>query len=205
MRERNLNIFLNCPYDSAYKDLFFASVFAILACGHTPRCALESLDSSENRLDKIIGLIRVSQYAIHDISRVELSRNGYPRFNMPFELGLWIGASKATTLKQRRPFLVLDSEAYRYREFISDLSGIDIQTHSSDPEMLITRVRDFLQALAPEPLPGPKQLQRLYQLLREDWSDLCRFSGLEADSASFRDISHLIHKWLLARTYEGRA
>lgn len=70
MLEENRNVFLNCPFDFSYQDLFFAAVFTILACNRQPRCALESLDSGQNRLDKIVGLIRESQYSIHDLSRI---------------------------------------------------------------------------------------------------------------------------------------
>ena len=37
----NDNVFLNCPFDAAYKQLFDALVFAVHDCGFIPRCALE--------------------------------------------------------------------------------------------------------------------------------------------------------------------
>ena len=42
-----VNVFINFPFDAAYKPLFEAIVFAILNCGHKPRCALEIDDGSE--------------------------------------------------------------------------------------------------------------------------------------------------------------
>jgi len=57
-----------------------------------PRCALEVQDSSENRLKKILRIIGECQFAIHDISRTDLDKkHQLPRFNMPFELGLFMG------------------------------------------------------------------------------------------------------------------
>ena len=45
------------------------------------------------RVDKIYDLISESNYGIHDISRVTLDHvHRLPRFNMPLELGLWLGA-----------------------------------------------------------------------------------------------------------------
>ena len=38
------NIFLNCPFDDAYKPIFEALVFAAFDCGYVPRCALEADD-----------------------------------------------------------------------------------------------------------------------------------------------------------------
>lgn len=74
-----------------------AIVFGVVACGLMPRSALEEADSGDNRLDKIIRLIRASAYGIHDLSRTQSNPpHGnerevvpvLPRFNMPFELGL---------------------------------------------------------------------------------------------------------------------
>jgi len=53
------------------------------------------MDSSEFRLDKIYSMIGDSNYGIHDISRVELGlESKLPRFNMPLELGIFLGAKK---------------------------------------------------------------------------------------------------------------
>jgi hypothetical protein len=45
-------------------------------------------------LSKIEKLIEVSKYGIHDISRTELNAHNFPRFNMPFELGIFFGAKR---------------------------------------------------------------------------------------------------------------
>jgi hypothetical protein len=46
-------------------------------------------------LDKICRIIRECPYSVHDISRTELDAgSGLPRFNMPFELGLVLGAKR---------------------------------------------------------------------------------------------------------------
>ncbi len=43
----NNNVFINCPFDSDYKHLFDAMVFAIHDCGFIARCTLEEEDASE--------------------------------------------------------------------------------------------------------------------------------------------------------------
>jgi len=79
------SVFINCPFDRQYYPLFEALVFTVLACGLHPRCALEELDSGTVRLEKIQKIIRSCRFAIHDLSRVELSGpRSLPRFNMPF-------------------------------------------------------------------------------------------------------------------------
>jgi hypothetical protein len=111
----NVGVFVNCPFDARYRKLFHAIVFAISDCGFTPRCALEAEDGGEERIRKIKRIIRESRYGVHDISRVELDRKSrLPRFNMPLELGLFLGAQEYGLDEQKEKCsLVLDSVPYR--------------------------------------------------------------------------------------------
>ena len=89
----NDNVFINCPFDTEFDNLKNAIVFAIFDCGFTPRCALEISDNGSVRFDNIKKLIGDSKFGVHDISRIELDTvNNLPRFNMPLELGVFIGA-----------------------------------------------------------------------------------------------------------------
>ena len=46
-------------------------------------------------MGKIYGLIEECRYGIHDLSRTKLDEiNALPRFNMPIELGLFLGAMR---------------------------------------------------------------------------------------------------------------
>ncbi len=87
-----INIFINCPFDPSYKPIFEALIFAIYDLGFVARCALEFDDASTNRFQKISDLIAESPYGVHDISFVKLDKvTKLPRFNMPLELGLFLG------------------------------------------------------------------------------------------------------------------
>ena len=89
------SVFINCPFDEEYEKLFQALVFAIHDCGFVARCALEASDSGEVRIKKILDIIDECKFGIHDISRTALSRNTkLPRFNMPLDLGLFLGAKQ---------------------------------------------------------------------------------------------------------------
>ena len=140
----NDNVFINCPFNAKYKSLFDAMVFAVHDCGFIPRCALEDDDASEVRIDKIYHIIADCRYGIHDISRTELDRDSdLPRFNMPLELGIFLGAKRFGVEEQKRKkCLVLDREQYRYQQFISDIAGQDIQAHNNSSREVITRVRN---------------------------------------------------------------
>src|SRR5262249_48867536 len=121
--EYDKSVFINCPFDRGYKPLFEAIVFTVFDCGFRPRCALETEDSGQVRMEKIFDLIANSRLAINDLCRVDLdSTTNLPRFNMPLELGIFLGAQRYGQGRQKKKCcLILDRERYRYRAFISDI------------------------------------------------------------------------------------
>lgn len=148
-RERDRDVFLKCPFDSLYKPLFEALIFVIHDCGYRVRSALEIDDAGINRLPKIAKLIASTDYGIHDLSRMELDpTTGFPRFNMPFELGMAVGMRSVR--KSERPVLVVvEAESRRYRDSCSDLAGIDIKDHGNEIRTLVGRVREWLRNQTP--------------------------------------------------------
>ena len=122
----NDNIFINCPFDSDYKLFFNGTVFTIIRCGFIPRCAFEHDDASVNRIDKLYKLIEECKYGIHDISHVVLDiDNGYPRFNMPFELGLFLGAKRFGNSEQKRKNILIfeNSQISRIIEILTNINA----------------------------------------------------------------------------------
>src|SRR5215467_2621272 len=88
-------VFLNVPFDGRYETVLRALVFTVHDCGFVARCAREIDDSGQVRLDKIYDLISMSKYGIHDLSRTGLDKTyRLPRFNMPLELGIFLGAKR---------------------------------------------------------------------------------------------------------------
>ncbi len=198
----NDNVFLNCPFDSAYKQLFDAMVFAVYDCGFIARCALEEEDASQVRIDKIYDIIADCRYGIHDISRTELDEaSGFPRFNMPLELGVFLGAKKFGINEQKRKnCLILDTEQYRYQEFISDIAGQDTQAHNNNPEEIVTVVRNWLRnASKRQTIPSGSIIWRHYQEFMEDLPQLAQECQLEVDELIFNDYLLILTKWLRAK------
>lgn len=70
------NVFVNCPFDKNYTALLRPLLFTIIYLGLNPRIALESKNSGSPRIEKILTLIRESQYAIHDLSRNKAKKKG---------------------------------------------------------------------------------------------------------------------------------
>jgi hypothetical protein len=135
-RSYERNVFINCPFDPAYRPLFEAIAFAIADCGYHPRSALEVDDSSQVRIEKITTIINESRLAVHDISRTQLDRGTrLPRFNMPLELGLFLGAKTfGSGDHKRKVAIILDTERFRYQKFISDIAGQDIRAHGGETD-----------------------------------------------------------------------
>ena len=176
--------------------MFHAMVFAIYRCGFRSRCALEVRDSSEQRVRKIEKIISECPIGIHDISRTEPDKaNNLPRFNMPFELGLFLGARAFGTGEQKKKTcLVLDSEPYRYQKFLSDIAGQDISSHEGRIDRLIDAVRNFLNAQFPErPLPASSVLHSDYLKFQGRLPELCAEAELNED-----ELEYIDYAWLAA-------
>ena len=195
----DFNVFVNCPFDNEYFPLRSALVFAIFDCGFVPRCALEEDDGGYVRLDKILDIILESKYGIHDISRVEVdSATGFPRFNMAFELGLFIGACRFGSKNDRmKKSLILDSERYRYRAFISDIAGCDIHEHNNQIEEVIRQTRNWLSSSDPgNRRPGGNRMLKRYETFSGDLPSVCEGLGIDIDELTYNDYCGIVSDWL---------
>jgi hypothetical protein len=193
---------VNCPFDDEYQPLFRALVFTIHQCGLWARCALEAEDSGEECIRKIKRIIRECRYGIHDISRVELDgANQLPRFNMPLELGLFLGAQEFGGDEQtRKRSLVLDTERFRYQKFCSDIAGQDIRAHDQDPAKLIAAVRAMLStALEGQArLPSPSVTRKRLAAFGSDLPATSRRMHMRVAELQFAEFGTLVEEWLTA-------
>jgi hypothetical protein len=189
--EYTSNIFINCPFDESYKYLFRTIVFTIQACGFIPKCALEYDDSDDVRIQKINSLIADCQYGIHDLSLSE------PRFNMPLELGIFIGCKHFGDVHQRqKKYLILEKEAHQSKKFISDLSGQDVKAHQNDPQILMRSIRDWLSTKSQKNLPHSPKLFEKYESFKEILPQLCESEEWVEEELTFSEYSSLVVSWL---------
>lgn len=195
------SVFLNVPFDKRYKPLFQAAVFAIYDCGFVCRCALEDDDGSEVRIEKIFRLISESRYGIHDISRVTLdSKHRLPRFNMPLELGLFLGAKYFGGPRHKlKRAMVLDKIDYRYQIFCSDIAGQDPRSHNNEVTLLIRKIRNWLRS-SPDyrnrVFPTTESIIKRYVTFQVELPALCKVQSLDLRDLEFNDYSNLIVGWL---------
>jgi hypothetical protein len=193
------NVFINCPFDETYQAIFQSIIFTVFDCGYTPRCSLEIEDSSEVRIDKIARVIADCKYGIHDISRTELDKDtNLPRFNMPLELGMFLGAKRFGDDEQgKKACLILDRGPYRYQSFISDIAGQDIQSHKNDDSEAIKVIRNWLRSVSGRvTIPGGKEILRRYHNFKMELPTLCKKMKLAIDEMIFNDYTHIVFQWL---------
>ena len=154
------SVFVNCPFDDKYLELLRPLLFTIIYLRMIPRIALERLDAGEARFNKIIELIQACKFGIHDLSRAKAERKGeLYRMNMPFELGLDIGAKRfGGGQLAAKLTLLLEEERYRHQATISDLSNADIAVHNNQPEEIVRAVRDWLNNAAGLEAEGPSAI-----------------------------------------------
>lgn len=192
-------VFINVPFDRRYIKLFHALVFTVHECGFISRCALESDDGSEIRISKLYQIIRGCALGIHDLSRTTLDQaNRLPRFNMPLELGIYLGAKHfGDSTQKRKSALILERDRYRYQKFCSDLAGQDIRAHNNTVVEAIRAVRDWLRsARSGADIPGARTIARRYVAFRRDLPSMCRAEGMEVSEMLFLDYRTFVVAWL---------
>jgi len=191
--------FINCPFDDEYRPIFDALVFATFECGLRPRCGLEVYDAGEVRIEEIARIIGECRWGIHDISRTELGPSGLPRFNMPLELGIFLGARRFDDrLQKQKCCLVLDTDRYRYQQYISDIAGQDIAAHQGDVKRAIKAVRDWLGASRSgnQRLAGAAAISKRFSRFMDDFPALCAETDRETGDLTFAEFGVVASSWL---------
>lgn len=194
----NPKIFINCPFDEEYNPLFRAMVFCILYLNRYPIFS-ETRSSDKIRINEIIKLIKTSRLGIHDLSRNQARSAGeMPRFNMPFELGLDIGSKRFGGIKySKRCILVFDSDKHNYDQYIGDISGQDIESHSNDPKIIITKIRDWLSRTYKH-LPGADKIWKAYNQFSDDLPTrlVNDFTAEEVETMQIGDYRGFANDWI---------
>lgn len=139
-------VFINGPFDPGYEKAMAAIVFSCLFCDRIPVIADAASNSGIGRLTQIKQHIRDCDLSIHDLSRQKLTK-GFPRFNMPFELGMAMMTIDETDLSHSRRILVMDEKNGRYERSVSDLKGRDIRVHGGRPQEIVQIVVNWFNEI----------------------------------------------------------
>ncbi len=199
-------VFINCPFDKKYLPLFNVMVFSIIDCGFAPRCSKEVHDSGQVRIEKITQIIRECRFGIHDLSRIELSKNsGLPRFNMPLELGLFLGAKAFGDSQQNnKNCLILDKQEYRYQKMLSDIAGQDISFHRNNKKKLIGVIRKWLNHYSKETIPGETAILERYNSFKAALPAMCESCDLKENELTYFDYLKFAGTWINQKDWQNK-
>ena len=143
-------------------------------------------------------LISESNYGIHDLCRVELDKTSkLPRFNMPLELGIFIGAIKfgGRTIHSKKEYLILDSQNFRFKSFISDIGGQDIKSYTSTSTVIRT-IRDWLSNKTDRIIPSAKFINAEYSKFLTDLPELCDNNKWVREELTYDELTSLTISWI---------
>lgn len=194
------DVFINCPFSDDYDSYFKAILFTVIRSGFNPRCAREDDDGGDVRFDKICRIIEDCKYGIHDISKTESAGEPpLPRFNMPLELGLFLGARKYGDSEQAlKKAIIFDREPYRYQKFISDISGQDIHAHNNDVGQLIIGVAAWLRrASKRKTVPGGTAIAEEYAVFMDNLPIMLAARQMQPQDLTYDDDITFIAEWLV--------
>jgi hypothetical protein len=163
-------------------------------------------DGTETRIDKLYRIIDESRYGIHDLSRTELDAiHQLPRFNMPLELGIFLGAKRfGSTEQKNKRCLILDTEQFRYQKFISDIAGIDVTPHGDDSREAARRVRDWLVTVSGRrSVPSVAALLQSHDSFFAGLGEIVASAGLDFETLLYADYERLVIAWVKDETNIG--
>jgi len=153
------NVFINCPFDKDYIFLMRTLTFTLQYLDFSPFVS-QTISSSTIRVNQIKEHIRSCKYSIHDLSRSRPMKKGeLPRFNMPYELGLDLGACEfGGKILSTKKTLILETRRFHYQQVLSDISGQDIENHDDDPKTMLTKVRNWISSNSTSVIVGQSQI-----------------------------------------------
>jgi hypothetical protein len=198
------NVFINCPFDRDYASLLRPLVFTIVYLGFNPQIALESSDSGQQRVDKILSLIKKSRYSIHDLSRTKSgNKTEFCRLNMPFELGVDYGCRRISVNHLRtKKFLLLEKQAHDYQKALSDLSGVDIKNHRNIPFKAVQAVRNwFVDTVRLREVDSPSAIWDRFNEFSYDFYKKRKAEGFSRDDLNMMPLPEYIEfikKWIIS-------
>lgn len=116
---------------------------------------------------------------------------------MPLELGLFLGAKAYGNDSQRdKRALILDVEQYRYQKFISDLAGMDVNPHNSNPVTAVKVTRDWLANVSRRKIESGDRIALLYQSFIDEVPLIAERLGFNHGSIPYVDFERIVVAWL---------
>ena len=189
------SVFINCPYDKEYNSLLRPMLFTLVFAKLLPRLASEHSDSLEQRLEKIVRLIKECRYSIHDLSRLQaLKAKEFSRMNMPFELGIDYGCRRTANnhLRLKRS-LILEKRRNEVQKALSDLNGVDIKSHNDQPVRTVRALQHWLvETVGLTDLDSPSVIWDSFNEFTYDFYERRRKQGHSKDDLKMMPVPQYI-------------
>jgi hypothetical protein len=132
-----------------------------------------------------------------DLSRTELSTHtNLPRFNMPLELGIFLGIKQSAPARSRKKTCLIFVKDSRNLSFITDLNGMDVEGHGDDPEKTISSIRKWLCSDARLEGEPASTILRLFREFESEFPEILKRIGYETNEPQYGDILKIVGDWL---------
>ena len=116
---------------------------------------------------------------------------------MLLELGICMGALEFGTKKQKdNKYLIIESDKFRFKKFISDISGQDIKDHNDKANDAIRVIRNWLSNKTTENIPSASTIISEYEKFNTYLPELCEENQWTPEELTFGEYSTLVTSWL---------
>ena len=178
---RNLQVFLNYPFDTNFQTSADAMHFAVVAANLLPICARDLTAPDSPRLEMLVHAISSCHYSAHEFSRSKgEGPENFARMNMPIEMGMALFHALQTQWHDHRCSFFVPTP-YDYKEYASDLAGLDLLCHDNDEAMLVSLVYEWLRDVVPVSVFNSRATVDVVAKFREYEAALERVNGASVD------------------------
>ncbi len=169
------SVYLNYPYHKEFIPLSYAMQFTVVAAGLVPVSAKDFSTPDVVRLPTLVEAMMNCHYSAHDLSQYRgLGDNNFARFNMPLEMGMALFYAFSTQHAAHRCVFFV-STPHDYKEFASNLAGLDPKCHENKEEKLIAEMYNWLHTMAQDSAPtlavfnmiSPAEIQNKYDHFKQ--------------------------------------
>lgn len=180
-------VFLNYPFDDAFKPFAQAMHFAVVAAGLIPVCAYDLTAPDRPRLDILIEAITRSRYSAHNFSRLRgEGEQNFARLNMPIEMGMALFHALQTQRTAHRCGFFVPAP-YEFRIAATDLGGLDPIYYENHVLSFLARVYEWLRDHVRSPLVQRNPTNAIRDRFQYFLTQMERVEGSERDGQLSHD------------------
>lgn len=180
-------------------------LFTLVYAGLFPRLASEKSDSLEQRIEKILRLIKECKYSIHDLSRLKSEKaREFARLNMPFELGIEYGCRRIAKnhLRTKRS-LIFEKKRYDIQKALSDLNGVDVKCHNNIPAQTVRALQHWLiETVGLNDINSPSVIWREFNEFDDDFDERRKMQGYSKSDLKLMPVQQYIRfitQWVASK------